>query len=178
MREGGSESTVGWGERNRLGGGFSTSFTPPTPTFSPHPAGGYCCCCGLRPHPFTQSLMAGLAGSRQAVKVQHGSRRCYVTPLPLPSFHASASSPLHLFSWLRAFTRFSSPLMYFTSSTPFILYSSEERVVWREREKGMIKGGRQREAGRETNNMYLSGVPRDETLTVFFPLILINTMLK
>lgn len=29
------------------------------------------------------------------------------------------------FSWLRAFTRFSSPLMYFTSSTPFILYSSE-----------------------------------------------------
>lgn len=29
------------------------------------------------------------------------------------------------FSWLRAFTRFSSPLIYFTSSTPFILYSSE-----------------------------------------------------
>jgi len=45
--------------------------------------------------------------------------------------------------------------MYFTSSTPFILYSSEERVVWREREKGMIKGGRQREAGRETNKQHV-----------------------
>lgn len=39
------------------------------------------------------------------------------------------------FSWLRAFTRFSSPLMYFTSSTPFILYSSEEKKRFGETEK-------------------------------------------
>lgn len=37
------------------------------------------------------------------------------------------------FSWLRAFTLSSSPRMYFTSSTPFILYSST--MIAREKHK-------------------------------------------
>lgn len=50
------------------------------------------------PHPFSQSLVAqaGLAVGRQAKKVQCGSWRRYITPLPSPSFAPQASFLLHL----------------------------------------------------------------------------------
>lgn len=59
------------------------------------------------------------------------------------------------FSWLRAFTRFSSPLMYFTSSTPF-LYSSGKR----ENEGWLKEGGKNNKLhlSEETGTKFLSEI--------------------